>query len=330
MFEKYRGRRALLAAATAATGALAAPSLALAQGGYPSRPITIIVPSPAGGGTDFSARLISEPLGRALGTSVVVENRPGGNDVVGLNAVLQARPDGHTLLMGYCGTMTGRAALGSLGQIDTLRDFVPIGQVSDTPQLFVTHPTVPVSTMREFVAYARQRPGQLTYASAGNGSMHHLSVELLKIRTGIDLLHVPYRGTGETIRDLVAGRVQFYLNSPPPLVPLVRDGRLRPLAVSSNERHPGLSDIPSAAEEGLPDLNMNVWFALYAPRGTPEDITRLVSAKLNEVLADPGLRQRAFEAGALVTPLPVEAITARMQREIANWTEVVRAAGITA
>ena len=322
-----RGRRTFLAATA---GALAAPSLARAQGEYPSRSITIVVPSPAGGGTDFSARLISDPLSRAFGVPVVVENRPGGNDVVGLNAVLQARPDGYTLLMGYCGTMTGRAALGTLGQIDTVRDFAPIGQVSDTPQLFVTHPSVPASTMREFVAHARQRPGEIAYASAGNGSLHHLSAELLKLRTGIDMLHVPYRGTGETIRDLVAGRVQFYLNSPPPLVPLVHDGRLRPLAVSSNERHPGLPDIPSAAEEGLPDLNMNVWFSLYAPRGTPDGITRVLVARLNEVLADPALRQRAFEAGALVAPLSPEAITARMQREIANWSEVIRAANITA
>jgi tripartite-type tricarboxylate transporter receptor subunit TctC len=191
-----RGRRTFLAAAA---GALAAPSLARAQGEYPSRSITIVVPSPAGGGTDFSARLISDPLSRAFGVPVVVENRPGGNDVVGLNAVLQARPDGYTLLMGYCGTMTGRAALGTLGQIDAIRDFAPIGQVSDTPQLFVTHPSVPASTMREFVAHARQRPGEIAYASAGNGSLHHLSAELLKLRTGIDMLHVPYRGTGETI-----------------------------------------------------------------------------------------------------------------------------------
>lgn len=311
-------RRSLLLAS------LATPALAQ------DRAVTIIVPSPAGGGTDFNARLVAEPLGRLIGATVVVENRPGGNDVVGLNAVLQARPDGHTLLMGYCGTMTGRAALGSLGQIEVMRDFLPIGQVSDTPQLFVTHPSVPVTTMRQFIAHATQRPGQMSYASAGNGSMHHLSVELLKLRTGIDLLHVPYRGTGETIRDLVAGRVQFYLNSPPPLVPLVRDGRLRPLAVSANERHPGLPEIPSAAEEGLPDLNMNVWFSLFAPRGTPEAVTRLLSAKLNEVLGDPVLRQRAFASGALVAPLAPEEIAARMRREISSWTEVVRAAGISA
>lgn len=318
-------RRALLAAAPL----LAAPAVALGQSALSGRPVTIIVPSPAGGGTDFSARLIQEPLGRALGTTVVVENRPGGNDVVGLNAVLQARPDGHTLLMGYCGTMAGRPATNSIGTIDPLRDFTPIGQVSDTPQLFVTHPSVPVTTLREFIEHAKQRPGELAYASAGNGSMHHLGAELLKQRAGIDMLHVPYRGTGETIRDLIAGRVQFYMNSPPPLTPLVRDGRLRALSVSSNERHPGLPDIPSAAEQGLPDLDLNVWFALYAPRGVPEEINALVATKLNEVLELPALRSRAFEAGALISPMSPTDITARLVRETAAWREVVRAGNIS-
>ncbi|MBY0336754.1 MAG: tripartite tricarboxylate transporter substrate binding protein [Acetobacteraceae bacterium] len=317
-------RRPLLAAV------LAAPTVARAQSPLAQRPVTIIVPSPAGGGTDFSARLIAEPLSQRLGVPVVVENRPGGNDMVGLNAVLNARPDGHTLLMGYCGTMAGRAAIGGLQQIDTLRDFIPLAQVTDTPQLFVTHPTVPVRTLREFIDHAKARPGQLIYASAGNGSMHHMGAELLKLRAGIDMLHVPYRGTGETIADLIAGRVQFYMNSPPPLVPLVRDGRLRPLCVSSNERHPGLPEIPSAAEAGLPDLGLNVWFSLFAPRGVPEEVTRLLVTRANEALADEAVRARAFASGALVSPLPPAAMAERLRREIAMWGEVARAASITA
>lgn len=320
-------RRPLFAATLAG---LSAPAVLRAQEAFGSRPITLIVPSPAGGGTDYSARLVAEPLGRALGTSMVVENRTGGNDVVGLNAVLNARPDGHTLLCGYCGTMAGRAAVGGLGPIVPMRDFLPIGQISDTPQLFVTHPTVPVTNLREFIDFAKARRGEVTYASAGVGSMHHMGAELLKLRAGIDMLHVPYRGTGETIRDLIAGRVQFYMNSPPPLTPLVRDGKLRALAVSSNERHPGLPDIPSAGEQGYPDMALNVWFALYAPRGTPEAVVQRVSAKLDEVLADPALRRRAFEAGALVAPLGPEAMAQRLARETAGWAEVVRAANISA
>jgi len=292
-------RRALTGAAL---GLLGAPALVRAQDTFPNRPITLVVPSPAGGGTDFSARLIADQLGRALGGSMVVENRPGGNDVVGLTSVLQARPDGHTLLCGYCGTMTGRVAVGTLGGIVPARDFIPIGQITDTPQLFVTHPSVPVNSMRDFIAYAKQRPGDLTYASAGVGSMHHLGAELLKLRAGIDMLHVPYRGTGETIRDLIAGRV----------------------------RHPGMPNIPSAKEEGLADLDLNVWFSLFAPRGTPEPVARLLAQKLNEVLADPAIRKRAFDAGALVVPSTPEALAKRMERETAAWADVVRAAKITA
>ena len=187
-----------------------------------------------------------------------------------------------------------------------------------------------VTSMREFIAYAKQRPGDLTYASAGVGSMHHLGAELLKLRAGIDMLHVPYRGTGETIRDLIAGRVHFYMNSPPPLTPLVADGKLRALCVSSNERHPGMPNIPSAKEEGLADLDLNVWFSLFAPRGTPEPVARLLAQKLNEVLTDPAIRKRAFDAGALVVPSSPEALAARMERETAAWAEVVRAAKITA
>ncbi|WP_165585310.1 tripartite tricarboxylate transporter substrate binding protein [Roseococcus sp. SYP-B2431] len=316
-------RRPLLAAMLAAPTVLRAKELS-------SRPITLVVPSPAGGGTDYSARLVAEPLGRALGTSMVVENRTGGNDVVGLTAVLNARPDGHTLLCGYCGTMAGRAAVGGLGSIVPMRDFIPVGQITDTPQLFVTHPSIPVNGLKEFVDYAKARRGEVTYASAGVGSMHHMGAELLKLRAGIEMLHIPYRGTGETMRDLIAGRVDFYMNSPPPLVPLVRDGRLRALSVSSNERHPGLPDIPSAAEQGYPDMALNVWFAIYAPRGTPESVTRLIGAKLDEVLAEPGLRRRAFEAGALVAPLGPEATAQRLARETAGWAEVVRAANISA
>lgn len=322
-----RSTRRVLLAMSATT--LASPAILHAQD-LSSRPITLIVPSPAGGGTDYSARLVAEPLGRALGTSMVVENRTGGNDVVGLTAVLNARPDGHTLLCGYCGTMAGRAAVGGLGSIVPMRDFVPVGQISDTPQLFVTHPSVPVNGLREFVDYAKARRGEVTYASAGVGSMHHMGAELLKLRAGIDMLHIPYRGTGETTRDLIAGRVQFYMNSPPPLVPLVRDGRLRALCTSANERHPGLPDIPSAAEQGYPDMALNVWFAVYAPRGTPEGVTRLIGAKLDEVLAEPGLRRRAFEAGALVAPLGPEAMAQRLERETTGWAEVVRAANISA
>ncbi len=320
-------RRAMLGAGLAT---LAAPRLAWTQGSLAGRTITLVVPSPAGGGTDFSARLVAEPFGRALGATMVVENRPGGNDVVGLQSVLRAAPDGTTLLCGYCATMTARPAIGGIGDIVPTRDFQAVGQITDTPQLFVTHPTVPATTLQEFIALAKQKPGEFNYASAGNGSMHHMGTEYLKHRAGIDLVHVPYRGTGETIRDLIAGRIQFYMNSPPPLTPLVRDGKLRALCVSSNERHPGMPDIPSAAEQGMPDLNLNVWFAVFAPRGVPAPMVAMMSEKLREVLADQALRDRAFQAGAIVAPSSAEALADRVARETENWRRIAQQANITA
>ncbi|MBR0670061.1 Bug family tripartite tricarboxylate transporter substrate binding protein [Neoroseomonas soli] len=320
-------RRALLGAGLAT---LAAPGLLRAQGSLAGKTITLVVPSPAGGGTDFSARLVADSLGRALGATMVVENRPGGNDVVGLQSVLRAPADGTTLLCGYCATMTARPAIGGIGDIVPTRDFQAIGQITDTPQLFVTHPTVPANTLQEFIALAKQRPGEMNYASAGNGSMHHMGTEYLKHRAGMDLLHVPYRGTGETIRDLIAGRIQFYMNSPPPLTPLVRDGKLRALCVSSNERHPGLPDVPSAAEQGMPDLNLNVWFAAFAPRGVPAPIVAMLSEKLREVLADQAIRDRAFTAGALVAPSTGQQLADRVARETENWRQIARTANITA
>ena len=320
-------RRALLGAGLAT---LATPGLLRAQNSLAGKTITLVVPSPAGGGTDFSARLVADSWGRALGGTMVVENRPGGNDVVGLQSVLRAAQDGTTLLCGYCATMTARPAIGGIGDIVPTRDFQAIGQITDTPQLFVTHPTVPANTLQEFIALAKRQPGQMNYASAGNGSMHHMGTEYLKHRAGIDLVHVPYRGTGETIRDLIAGRIQFYMNSPPPLTPLVRDGKLRALCVSSNERHPGMPDIPSAAEQGMPDLNLNVWFAAFAPRGVPAPLVALLSEKLREVLADPGIRDRAFTAGALVAPSSAEQLAARVAQETENWRQIARTANITA
>ena len=180
------------------------------------------------------------------------------------------------------------------------------------------------------IALARARPGALNYASAGNGSMHHMGTEYLKHRAGIDLLHVPYRGTGETISDLIAGRIDFYMNSPPPLTPLVREGRLRALCVSSDARHPGLPDIPSAAEQGFPGMPLNVWFSVFAPRGVPAATVALLSEKLNLVLGDTRLRERAAQAGALVSPSSPEQLAERVARETAFWRETARVAGITA
>jgi len=316
-------RRGLIAGA----GALAIARPAGAQE-CPSRPVTIIVPSPAGGGTDFSARLIAEPLAARLGVPVVVENRSGGNGTIGLLATKRARPDGTTLMVGYSGSMTGRPAVEGVADVDTVADFAPVALLTDTPQVMMVHPTVPARTLQEFVAYARTRPGQLNYASAGNGSLHHLGTELLKYRTGIDLVHVPYRGTGETISDLLAGRIQFYMNSPPPVIAFIRDGRLRGIATTGEQRHPAMPDIPSLPESGLSNFPVNVWYALYAPAATPAPVLQRLTREVRTVLAEPEVQRRAADSGTFVSFAEPEAVTARLRTEIAAWTEVVRATGI--
>ncbi len=315
------GRRALLGTL------LAAPAVAQPRW-QPDRTVTIIVPSPAGGGTDFSARLISEPLSQRLGVPVVVENRPGAGNLVGMLATKRARPDGLMLMVGYSGAMTGHPAVMGTAELDPLVDFAAIGQLTDTSQVITVHPTVPVRTLPEFIAYVKARPGQLNYASGGNGSMHHLGTELLKLRTGIDLVHIPYRGTGETIADLLAGRVQFYMNSPPPILPFIREGKLRAIATTGQQRHPALPDVPSLNEAGLSDVPLNIWYGLYAPARTPEPILARLNADLQAVLAMPEIKRRAEESGTFVAYTSGEAVMTRLRAEIATWTEVVRTVGI--
>ncbi|MBX9698999.1 MAG: tripartite tricarboxylate transporter substrate binding protein, partial [Acetobacteraceae bacterium] len=292
------------------------------------RPVAIIVAAPAGGGTDFSARLIAEPLAQRLGVPVVVENRPGGNGAVGLLHVARARPDGHVLTVGYSGTMTGRPAVEGTADFDPQRDFVPVAQMTDTAQVMMVHPSVPARTLQEFVAYAKARPGQLNYGSAGNGSLHHLGGELLKLRMGIDMVHVPYRGTGETISDLLAGRIQFYMNSPPPVIGFIREGRLRAIATTGPERHPALPDVPSGPESGLSDYPVDVWFALYAPARTPQPVLDRLQREVQAIMAQDAIRRRAEEAGTFAVYTDAAAVAARLRRETEAWIAVVRQTGI--
>ncbi len=321
---RMRGSRRLM---LAGAGGLALARPLRAQE-FPARPVTIIVPSPAGGGTDFSARLIAEPLSQRLGVPVVVENRSGGNGTIGLLAGKRARPDGYALVVGYSGSMTGRPAVEGIADIDTVADFAPVALLTDTPQVMMVHPSVPARTLQEFAAYARTRPGQLNYASAGNGSLHHLGTELLKARLGIDLVHVPYRGTGETISDLLSGRIQFYMNSPPPVIAFIRDGRLRAIATTGEQRHPAMPDVPSLPEAGLSDFPVNVWYALYAPIATPAPVLQRLTREVRAVLAEPEVQRRAADAGTFVRFAEPTVVTARLRTEIAAWTEVVRATGI--
>jgi len=239
-------RRSLMLGGTAAALAalpLAAP--ALAQAPWPSRPIRMIVPFTPGGSTDGMARIGAQKLQEKLGQTVVVENRAGANGAIGTGAVARARPDGTTLLVQYSGYHVGTPAIVPNLGYDVVKDFAPVGLLMDAPQVLFLHPSVPAKTVAELVDYAKARPGELNYASSGNGSMQHLVTELWKQQAGLDIAHVPYRGTGPATQDLLTGRVQMFITTPPPLMPYVKDGSLRALAITSAQRHPALPEVPT-------------------------------------------------------------------------------------
>ncbi len=307
---------------------LAAPLVARAQS-FPTRPILLIVSGPAGGTTDYTARLIAPPLSEKLGVPVTVDNRPGGNGTLAVMPVVRARPDGHTLMLAYCASLTGRPALESNLGYDPRKDLAPIALLIEAPQVMMVHPSIPANTLAEFIDYAKQHPGRLNYASSGSGSMQHLGTELLKNRTGIDMVHVPYRGTGETMNDVLAGRIQFYMTTPPPALPFVREGKLKALAMASTERHPAMPEVPTVAEAGLQDFSAEAWFSLMGTAGTPAPIVERLTRECRDILQQEAVKQRALLAGAFVRYEDPQTLASRIDREIVGWTNLVRAQGLT-
>ena len=323
-------RNAVPLLALAALGAPALARRAAAPDLVPGRPVTLIVPTAAGGTTDFAARLLAEPLAARLGCPVIVDNRAGANGVIGAQAVARARPDGHTLLVQYSGYHVGTpAVVRNLGW-NPRTDLAPVALLMDAPQVLLAHPSVPAKTLAELIAYAKANPGTLNYASSGNGSMQHLGTELLKQRAGIELEHVPYKGTGPVMQDLLAGRVQLFLTTPPPAIPFLQNGQLRALALAARERHPALPDVPTAAEAGLPGFTAEAWFAVFAPARTPEALIGRLAAEISAITAMSEFRAKAEEQGAVVRPMTPTELGARVERELTEWVEVVRAGNITA
>jgi tripartite-type tricarboxylate transporter receptor subunit TctC len=317
------GRRQFLGAAAAAlTLGTASRSSAQASG------ITLVVPTAPAGTTDFAARLLAEPLSRKLGQLVVVENKGGANGALGTQDVARARPDGTRLLVQYSGYHVGTPALIPNIGYDVRKDFAPVALLLDAPQVIFLHPSIPVTSVRELVDYAKAHPGLLNYASSGTGSLQHLGTELLKLRTGMDMTHVPYRGTGPATQDLLSGRVQLMMTTPPPLMPFVREGKLKTLAITAASRHPALPDVPTMAEQGLPDLEVIGWFAVFAPAATPEPVLKRLTEACNEVSTTPEFRRRAEEQGAIQRVMLPAEIQARVDRELDEWTRVVRDAKI--
>ena len=322
--------RTALVAALCAASALLSAIPAHAQS-YPNRPVKVIVPFPPGGPTDGMARIISDRLGTVLGQSIVIENRGGGaGGSVGAKAVASADPDGYTILMTPGGSLTSGPAVHRNIGYDPLKVFAPVGQLIVTHQFICVHPDVPVKTLPELIAYARANPGKISYGSQGFGTGTHLLNELLKIEAGINIVHVPYRGTGPMLAALIAGEVQMAIDPSTTVLPHLQSGKLRPLAVVTNERSPKMPDVPTTAELGYPKINSPFWLGVVAPAGTPPDIIAKLNAAFRESLNDPATRARLDTLGAEIRIDTPETFGKMIENQLALWRGVVETAGIKA
>jgi tripartite-type tricarboxylate transporter receptor subunit TctC len=295
----------------------------------PSKPISLLVPNPPGGLVDTSARLISEPLARLLNHSVVVDNRPGGSGNIAYQSVARAAPDGATLLVSYSAYHTGNPALMSKLSWDPIKDFAPVALVTIATNVVAVHPSLPVNNLKELVAYLKKNPGKVAYASQGNGSLSHVGTELFKQQTQTDMTHVPYKGSGQAIQDVLAGRVQVFITTPPSVMQHVQTGKLKALAIAGKSRHPMLPNVPTSAEAGVPGFELEAWVGIFAPAGTPPAIVNKLSQEIKNALDQPDTKQRAAAQGVEPRYQTPEALASFLRKEIDYWDKVIKTANIT-
>ncbi len=303
--------------------------IAHAQSGYPSRPVTFIVASAPGGTTDFTARLLADPLTKVLKQTVVVDNRGGGSGNIGTGLAAKAKPDGHTLLVQYSGYHVANPSMFKQLPWSPTRDFTSIGMALVAPHVFAVHPSLPVRTLADLGKLARAQGGALSYASSGIGSIQHIGTELFLQIVKAKMVHVPYKGAGPAVIDLVSGQVAAFNTTPPSLIQHVRTGRLRALAYLSKERHPTMPDIPTSAQAGLPGYEVESWFAVFAPAGTPREIVERLATEITRIVESPDFRRRAEDQGAFARSMEPKALDAYVVREIEQWAKVIRTANIT-
>jgi tripartite-type tricarboxylate transporter receptor subunit TctC len=296
---------------------------------FPDHPIVLVVPNPPGGLVDTSARLLSEPLSRVIGQPVIVDNRPGASGNTAYQYVAKAKPDGYTLLISYSGYHVGNPALMDKLPWDPIKDFAPIALLTVSTNVIAVHPSVPVNNLKEFIAYAKANPGKLNYASQGNGSVSHIGTEIFKQTTGVDMVHVPYKGSGAAIQDVLAGQVQVFISTPPSLMQHIQSGKLKGLAVTGKNRHPGMPNVPTTAEAGLPSFQLESWVALYAPAGTPAPVISKLTGSVKQSLALPEVKERADAAGVELRYLNPGAMDALLKKELPYWNKAIKAAHIT-
>ena len=319
-----RRRHALVSIATA----LAGPAVAQA---WPTKPIRLVVPFPAGGATDLLARAISQRLGQQLGQPVVVDNRPGAGGTLGSQEAMRAAPDGHTLLMATSSTHSIAPHLNPALPYKVATDFTPVAHVANAPNLMLVPQTLPVGDVKAFIAYSKARPGQLNYATSGNGTIVHLTTEAFKTQAGLFITHIPYRGTALAIPDLVSAKVHLLFDSVVSGLPHVKDGKLKALAITSRTRSPLVPEVPTVAESGLPGFESTTWFGVYAPRGLPAELTQRLNAELHKAMAADEVRERLARLGAdPVTQGSAADFAAMVEADSQRWGRLVRERRISA
>jgi len=304
---------------------LVLPLQVLAQ--YPQRAIKMIVPFPPAGATDVVGRIVAQKLSEQLGQSVVVENRPGAGGTIGSDLVAKSAPDGYTILMATSSTHSIGPVLQKL-PYDPIRDFAAITHVANVPNVLVVSPKLPVANVKELIAYARANPGKLNFASSGVGTIVHLNAELFKMLTGVDMVHVPYKGTALSIPDVANGNIAMLFDSLASVMPHVKAGNVRPLAVNAPQRSPLLPEVPTLAEAGLPAFDRYTWFGMFAPAGTPPEVVRRLQTEVAAALKAPDLRERFDAVGAEPVGSTPEQFVERIRSDSVKWSEVIKAGNV--
>ena len=306
--------------------ALAAP-LAAAQQTYPNKPIRFIVPFPPGGGADIAARVIAQKLTESWGQQVIVDNRPGGNTIIGSEVLVRSPPDGYTLMVTSSAHVINPLLLPSL-PYDSVKDFTPVATVSYSELVLVLNASVPANNLQELIALAKSKPGQLNYASSGSGSTTHLAAEFFNILAGVKTQHIPYKGAGLVMAELLTGQVQLYFNLPISVVPYIKSAKLKAIAITGESRFPALPQVPTFTEAGLPGLDVKIWFGALAPAGTPQEIIAKVSTEIAKILATPEFKEKLDSQGMEPFISSPDQFAKLIRAEMAKWGKVIKAAGI--
>ncbi len=311
---------------------LAATSLVpitVAANNYPMRPITLVVPSAPGGSTDITARLIAEPLARALGQPVVIENKPGASGNLGTQQVAKASPDGYTLLMQYSGYHVANPALFKQLSWDPVRDFAPVAMAMRAPHALAVSGKLPVNSVAELAALGRKNPKGLFYASSGSGSVQHIAGVMLAEQLKFPLTHVPYKGAGPAVTDLIGGQVDIFVTTPPSVIGHAASGKIKLLAYTAPKRHPALANVPTSAEAGLPGYLVESWFAVFAPAKTPPEIINRLTTEIKKIVESDTYRKRMDEQGAFAAYMDPKSLGQLVSTDLEQWTKVIKAENIT-